>query len=74
MQSTSYIYTIVDLFWENGCKVGQPKITWGMSLETERDQLGMNSWARVKTIANDKWRQCIRAFWPPGMKRLCEVR
>lgn len=29
MQSTSYIYTIVDLFWENGCKGGQPKITWG---------------------------------------------
>ena len=31
---------------------GRPKPTWRWSVETERDKLGMNSWA--KTVAKDK--------------------
>ena len=40
-------------------------------VETERDKLGMNSWARAKTETNGG-----NASWtyvPPGVKRIGEV-
>jgi len=53
------------LTWQPDGKrnVRRTKTTWRM-VETERDKLGINSWAKSKTVAKDrdKWRQCIRAL------------
>jgi hypothetical protein len=42
----------------------RPSPTWRRMIETERDKLGINRWARKTTIAKDKekWRQHIRAL------------
>jgi hypothetical protein len=49
-------------------KVGQPTTTWRRMVETERDKLGMNSWARANTE-----KQYGGVHVPPGMKRIGEV-
>ena len=58
------------LMWqhEGKRKVGLPKTTWRMTVETERDTLGMNSWTRAKTVTKDrdKWKQYIRALCTTG--------
>jgi len=45
-------------FSERKRKVGRSDTTWRRAVETERDKLGMNIWARAKTVAKDrnKWK------------------
>lgn len=52
----------------------RPSPTWRRMIETERDKLGINRWARKTTIAKDKekWRQHIWGLMrhPSRVKRI----
>ena len=66
-----YVWTTA-LTWqpEGKLKVGRPKTTWRKTVETERDKLVMNSWARAVARDRDKWRQCSRALCATGLEEV----
>jgi len=49
-------------------KVGRHKTTWRMTVETERDKIGMNSWEKAKTETNGG--SALWPYAPLGVKRI----